>query len=193
MIKHPYRHVTSHSPETCSRLLRNAYENQHRHGVEIQPGWRHCARMVGGSLRDTKVILYRNHGNDSRTTVLYADILDHESGSAIVGEFRNATITRVFFWIFRVFVSVLLLGAAATLLLSKLRYPQDLPGYGMWVAVVTILVIHAALMWWLSKMLTISPEDVEFVQDFIERSTSPCQSNAEQCTTNRSLPAAQFR
>lgn len=187
MIKHHYRHVTSHSSEICSRLLRDALENQHRRGIEIQPGWRHCARMVQGRLRDTKVTLYsREPGNDFKTAVLYAEILDHERGSVIVGEFQNAMSSRVFRWVFRIFVSILLLGAAIILVLTKLRHPQDIPGYGAWVAVVVILGIQAALMWWSSRNAqSICPECVSFVQRFIEESTTACQSNAEQDVTPR--------
>jgi hypothetical protein len=171
MTLYPYRHVTPHPPDTCIDLLRTALENQHLQGVEVRPGWRHCSRMVFGSLGDRRVKLYGGK-LDMQMAILYADVLNHEDGSEIIGVFRVGQSSRIFLWIFRVFFSVLLLGPVAILLLAKLNDPQAIPGLPLSITVIVILGIYAALMWGSKKMLTISREDVLFLQRFIEKSTS---------------------
>lgn len=177
MTKYPYRHITPHPPDLCSRLLLTACKNQHRHGVEIQPVWRHCPRMVVGRVKGTKVIFHSSRlGIDSRTAILYADILGHGNGSVIVGEFRIGS--RIFFWIFRAFVSVLFGGAVGILLLGKLHDPQALSGYGLSIAVLMIFGVYFGVMWGINKTLTISLEDVLFVHRFIEEATTENHSKS---------------
>ena len=193
MTMYPYRHVTKHSPDSCGMLLRTAYENQHQQGIEIKPGWKHCARVVLGSIKGTKLILFSGRIDVGiREAILYADILDHKDGSVIVGVFRTSTSTRVSVWFSRVFFSLLLLGPVAMLLLGKLRDPQALPGFGLSAAVLIIIGIYIALMWGLNKLLTIKMEDVRFVHDFIERATTSSKSEAEQDETQQPLSAALF-
>lgn len=104
MTKYPYRHVTKHSPDSCGMLLRAAYENQHHQGIEIKLGWKHCARVVIGSIKGTKLILVSGRIAVGKcVAILYADILDHEDGSVIVGVFRASTSSRVCVWFSRVF------------------------------------------------------------------------------------------
>ena len=180
MTKYPYRHVSKHSPDSCGMLLLAAYENQHQQGIEIKRGWKHCARMVLGSIKGTKLILFSGRIDVGiRAAILYADILDHEDGSVIVGVFRGSTSSRFSVWFSRVFFSVLLLGSVALLLLGKLRDPQALPGFGLSATVLILIGIYITLMWGLNKLLTIKMEDVRFVHDFIERATTSSKSEDE--------------
>ena len=160
-------------------LLRAAFENQHQQGIEIKPGWKHCARVVLGSIKGTKLILFSGRIDVGICeAILYADILDHRDGSVIVGVFRTSVSNRVSVWFSRVFISLLLLGPVAMLWLGKLRDPQALPGFGLSAAVLIIVGIYIALMWGLNKLLTIKMEDVRFVHDFIERATTSSKSEA---------------
>jgi hypothetical protein len=194
MTKYSFRHVTKHSPDSCGMLLRAAYENQHHRGIEIKPGWKHCARVVIGSIKGTKLILVSGRiAVDSRVAFLCADILDHEDGSVIVGVFRASTSSRVIVWFSRVFISVLLLVPLALLSLGKLRDPQALPGFGLSAAALIIIGIYITLMLGLPKLLNIKMEDVQLVHDFIERATTSSKSEAEQDEAQQPLSAALFK
>ena len=189
MTNYPYRHVTKHSPDSCGMLLRAAYESQHQQGIGIKPGWKHCARIILGSIKGTKLILHssRLHIN-AHGAILYADILDHVDGSAIVGEFRISSRIRLVVWFSRIFFSVLLLAPITILLLVKFRDPQSLPVFGLSVAIMIIISIYLTLMFGLNRLLIIPIEDVRFVHDFIEKATSSSNSKEAEQIMDANLP-----
>ena len=177
MAQHPYRYLVKQPPNSCSVLLRHAYENQHEQGVEIKPGWKHNSRLIKGSINSTSLILHSSRiGINAHAAILYADILDHVQGSEIVGMFRINPGIRFIVWISRIFFTVLFFAPVTILLLSKYRDPQALPGFGLSVAILILIAFYLLLMFGLNRLLIIPLEDVRFVHDFIERATSSSNS-----------------
>lgn len=178
MTNYPYRYVVTQPPDSCSLLLRDAFENQHQHGVEIKPGWKHTSRMVMGSMKGTKLVLHSGRlCMNAHAAILYADILSHVNGSEIVGEFRINPGIRFIVWFLRIFISLLFLVPVTILVLAKFRDPQALPGFGLSMAILIMIAMHFSLMFGLNRLLNIPLEDVRFIHQFIERATSSSNSN----------------
>jgi hypothetical protein len=174
MMKQPYRYLVALPPDATIILIRAAYENQHQDGVEIEPGWIHHSQMMMVSIKGNKMELCSSRvQSHAGTAILYAEILDHENGSEIIGEFRMNPSIRFFVEFARFFISFLLLGPVVILLLAKYQDPQALPIGGLTATIVALLCIHFSLMFGLKKLLVMRQVDVRLVHAFIEKATSP--------------------
>jgi hypothetical protein len=182
MKQYSYRFIVKQPPHLCSALLLHAYENQHELGVEISPGWKHNSCLIIGKIKGTNMILHSSRlSTNAHGAILYADILDHEQGSEIVGVFRMNPSISFIVWFCRIFFTVFFFAPITILLLTKYRDWQSFPTFGLSLAILIMVSIYLLLMFGLNRLRVIPLEDVHFVHDFIVKATSSSTSKeAEQ-------------
>lgn len=149
--------------------MRKAFENQP--AVRLAENRLHRPHVVFGRVVISDIVLYRGNGMvDPLSPILFAKIVPHGTGSAIVGEFRRHKAQIAFAFFGRTLLFVLLLGIPVFVALGVFRDPScDFsPALAVFMSVPVVVLIGIELL--IRRRSEISPEDMHVVASLIEGS-----------------------
>jgi hypothetical protein len=145
------------------------YALDHQETVQMAPGWTHVPHVVKGRVDETGIFLYHASMADFSTAFFHASIVSSAGGSSIVGEFSLSRVDAAVMSFGRWFITLLLFGMPAFVVIGIMRDDQASFSPGLVVFLVVLVLAAILLQPLLLRLARISDDDTKVVRDFIER------------------------